>query len=92
MAKIAKNSGFSRLEIVRTRTFEQKVIETSEILENDFWGIGACSCSLNTCPGCIFVTNGQRDLEIASNERSWSVDVPFDSFGQVHPPDMAEFD
>ena len=45
----SKNSGFSRLELVRARTFERKVIETSEILENDFGGVGACSCSLNTC-------------------------------------------
>ena len=35
LAKIAKNSGFSRL--LRDRTFERKVIETSEILENDFF-------------------------------------------------------
>ena len=49
LAKIAKNSGFSRLELVRDRTFERKVMETSEILENDFGGVGACSCSLNTC-------------------------------------------
>ena len=49
LAKISKNSGFSRLKIVRARTFEQKVIETSEILEKDFGGVGACSCSLNTC-------------------------------------------
>ena len=28
---------------------ERKVIETSEILENDFGGVGACSYSLNTC-------------------------------------------
>ena len=48
-AKIANNIGFSRLELVRDRTFERKVIETSEILENDFGGVGACSCSLNTC-------------------------------------------
>ena len=47
VVKLAKNSGFSRL--VRDRTFERKVIETSEILENDFGGFGACSCSLNTC-------------------------------------------
>ena len=31
LAKIAKNSGFSRLELVRARTFERKVIETSEL-------------------------------------------------------------
>ena len=49
LAKIAKYSGFSRLVLVRARTFERKVIETSEILENDFGGVGACSCSLNTC-------------------------------------------
>ena len=50
LAKIAKYIGFSRLGLVRARTFERKVIETSEILENDFGGVGACSCSLNTCP------------------------------------------
>ena len=49
LAKIAINSGFSILELERARTFERKVIETSEILENDFGGVGACSCSLNTC-------------------------------------------
>ena len=49
LAKIAKNIGFSRLELVRVRTFERKVIDTSKILENDFGGVGACSCSLNTC-------------------------------------------
>ena len=27
LAKITQNSGFSRLELVRTRTFERKVIE-----------------------------------------------------------------
>ena len=26
-----------------------------------------------------------RDLVTGSNERSWSVDVPFDNFGQKHP-------
>ena len=49
MAEIAQNSGFSRLELVRARTFERKFIVSSEILENDFGGVGACSCSLNTC-------------------------------------------
>ena len=49
LAKIAINSRFSRLELVWDRTFERKVMETSEILENDFGGVGACSCSLNTC-------------------------------------------
>ena len=43
LAKTAKNSG------IRDRTFERKVIESSEILENDFGGVRACSCSLNTC-------------------------------------------
>ena len=52
LAKIAINSEFSRLEIVRARTFERKVI---------------------------------RDLLKGSNERSWSVDVPFDHFGQKLP-------
>ena len=28
LAKIAQNSGFARLELVRARTFEWKVIET----------------------------------------------------------------
>ena len=28
LTKIAQNSGFSRLELVRARTFERKVIET----------------------------------------------------------------
>ena len=28
LAKIAQNSGFSRLELVRARTFERKVLET----------------------------------------------------------------
>ena len=28
---------------------------------------------------------GHIDLVIGSNERSWSVDVPFDNFGQKHP-------
>ena len=43
----SQNSGFSRL--VRDRTFERRFIVSSEILENDFGGVGACSCSLNTC-------------------------------------------
>ena len=47
LARIAKNSGFSRL--VLDSTFERKVIETTEILENNFGGVGACSCSLNSC-------------------------------------------
>ena len=34
--------------------------------------------------------DGRRDLGIGSYERSWPVDVPFDSFGQVRPPEMAE--
>ena len=33
---------------------------------------------------------GHRDLGISSYERSWLVDVPFDSFGQIRPPGMAE--
>ena len=28
---------------------------------------------------------GHRELVIGSNERSWSVDVPFDHFSQKHP-------
>ena len=45
-----------------------------------------------TCafPGCFFVTDGRIDLRICSYERSWPEDVPFDSFGQVRPPEMAE--
>ena len=43
---------------------------------------------IDSFPGCIFVTNG---LEIGSYERSWPVDVPFESFGQIWPPEMAEF-
>ena len=45
-----------------------------------------------TCafPGCFFVTGGRIDLGIGSYERYWPVDVPFDSFGQVRPPEMAE--
>ena len=31
--------------------------------------------------GCFSVTNGRRDLGIGSYERSWPVDVHFDSFG-----------
>ena len=29
-------------------------------------------------------------MVIASNERSWSVDVPFDHFGQKNPPEMVK--
>ena len=46
---------------------------------------------IDSFPGCIFVTNGRRDLGIGSYERSWPVDVPFDSFGQIRSPEMAEF-
>ena len=72
-AKIAKtmslyglellNGRSQRLELVRARTFERKVIETTEILENDFGGVGACSCSLNTCYFC-FATNINEDIGI----------------------------
>ena len=41
-------------------------------------------------PGCFFVTDGYRDLGIGSYERSWPVDMLFDSFGQGRPPEMAE--
>ena len=58
-AKIAINSGFLRLELVRARTFEQK---------------------------------GHRDLVIGSNERSWSIDVPFGHFGQKHPTRSCQID
>ena len=42
------------------------------------------------CPSVIAFLYGLellngRDLVIGSNERSWSVDVPFDHFGQKHP-------
>ena len=52
LTKIAQNSGFSRHELVRARTFERK---------------------------------GLRDLVIGSNERSWSIDMPFDHLDQQHP-------
>ena len=45
---------------------------------------------IDSFSGCIFVMDGRRDLGIGSYERSWPVDVPFDSFGQVRPPEMAE--
>ena len=45
---------------------------------------------IDSFPGCIFVTDGRRDLGIGSYERSWPVDVPFDSFSQIRPPKMAE--
>ena len=38
----------------------------------------------------IFVTDGRRDLGIGSYEMSWPVNVPFDSLGQVWPPEMTE--
>ena len=44
LTKIAKIAVFQDLYGI-----ERKVIESSEILENDFGGVGACSCSLNTC-------------------------------------------
>ena len=47
---------------------------------------------IDSFPGCIFVTDGRRYLEIGSYERSWQLDVTFDSFGQIRPPEMAEFD
>ena len=49
------NSSFSRLQLVRPRTFE-----------------------------------GHRDLVIGSNERAWSVDVPFDHFGYKHPTGICQ--
>ena len=60
LAKIVINSGFSRLELVWDRTFERKVMEASEILENDFGGVGACSCSLNTCVSIIQIQMTNR--------------------------------
>ena len=33
---------------------------------------------------------GPRDLVIGSNERSWSVDVPFDHFGQNARPEVVK--
>ena len=32
---------------------------------------------IDSFPGCIFVTDGRRDLGIGSYQRSWPVDVPF---------------
>ena len=34
----------------------------------------------------LFLTEGHRDLVIASNERYCCEDVPFDNFGQIWPP------
>ena len=47
---------------------------------------------IDSFPGCISVTDGHRDLGIGSyeSERSWPVDVPCDSFGQMRPREMAE--
>ena len=38
----------------------------------------------------MFLTDGHRHLGICSNERSWCVDVSFDSFDQIRPPEIAE--
>ena len=37
----------------------------------------------------FFLTDDRTDLGIGSYERSWPEDVPFDSFGQIWPPEMA---
>ena len=50
-----------------------------------------CPFVIDSFPGCIFVTDDHRDLEVGSYERYWPVDVPFDSFGQIRSPKMAEF-
>ena len=50
-----------------------------------------CPSVIDSFPGCIFVPDSRRDLEIGSYERFWPVDVPFDSFDQVRPLEMAEF-
>ena len=42
-------------------------------------------------PGCFFVTDGHKDVGVGANGRYWCVYVPFDSFGQNRPPEMAEF-
>ena len=46
---------------------------------------------IDSFPGRIFVTDGRRDLGIGAYEMVWRVDVPYDSFGQIRSPDMAEF-
>ena len=43
---------------------------------------------IDSFPGCVFVTDCHRDLGIDSNERSWCVDVAFDSFGQIRLPEI----
>ena len=55
------------------------------------FGVSVRLSVIDYFPGCIFVTDGRRDLGIGSYERSWPVDVPFDSIGQIRPPEMAEF-
>ena len=47
------------------------------------FGVSVRLSVIDSILGCIFVTNGRRDLGIGSYERSWPVDVPFDSFGQI---------
>ena len=42
--------------------------------------------------GCFFVTDGRWDLGIGSYEMSWRLNMPFDSFGQIRPLKMADFD
>ena len=46
---------------------------------------------IDSFPGCFCVADGSRDQEIDSYVSSWPVDVPFDSFAQNRPPEMAEF-
>ena len=67
----------------------------------EFWPNLAVFRNMNP-PVSVFVADGRKDigvganetsadLEIGSNEMSWRVDVSFDSFGQIRPPEMAEF-
>ena len=53
--------------------------------------MSVCPSVINYIQSCVFVTDGHTDLGICSYERSWHVDVPFDSFGQIRPPEKAEF-
>ena len=52
--------------------------------------VSVCPSVIDSFPGCIFVTDGRRDLGIGSYERSWPVDVPFDSFGHRKWPNLAK--
>ena len=55
------------------------------------FGVSVCPSVIYSFPGCIVLTDGRTDLGIGSNERSWRVDVSFDSFGQIRPPERADF-